>query len=180
VYGYQQHMWSAALSNEAIVFVNHPGASSDSSSMRPGYWFGNGIIPALRQEGRELAAIYEISDEHPIHFTHLFWPTAKFEEVKTSGSWLFARVGDGYLGLWCSRELQAYDDELAGCEYRAYGSHTAYLCTLGSKAEDSSFDAFIKACETRSVTYDVAGRKLLLDGETFVTYTDSDDRTQYV
>lgn len=180
VYGYQQHLWSAALSNEAIVFVNHPGGTSDSSSMRPGYWFGNGIMPALRQEGRVLAAIYEISDDHPIHFTHLFLPKVKFDEVRRSGQWIFARKGDGYLALWCSRELVAYDDELADCEYRAWGSQTAYLCVVGSIDEDSSWTEFMQGRLDSKIVYDTGQRSLHLDGELLLTYEDSDDRTQYV
>lgn len=180
VYGYQQHLWSAALSNEAVVFANHPGGTSDSSSMRPGYWFGNGIMPALRQEGRVLGAIYEISEDYPIHFTHVFLPKVKFDEVEMIDRWIFARKGDGYLALWCSRELAPYDDELSGCEYRAWGSETAYLCTVGSADEDGSFDQFKHARLATEVEYDREGRSLLLEKKVFITYEDSDDQTQYV
>ena len=57
VYGYQQHMCYAALDREAVVFVNHPGETSDLSSMRPGYWYGQ--RPDARHEaGKELPGIY--------------------------------------------------------------------------------------------------------------------------
>ncbi len=74
VYGYQQHIWSCALDSETQVFANHPGGTCDSSQMRPGYWYGNGVMPAVRQEKGILGAIYVIPEEHPIHFTHVYWP----------------------------------------------------------------------------------------------------------
>src|SRR5699024_4555938 len=49
IYGYQQHMWYAGLDPEAVLFVNHPGASSENTKSRPGYWDGNGVMPALKQ-----------------------------------------------------------------------------------------------------------------------------------
>jgi hypothetical protein len=73
VYGYQQHLFTASLGEDAIVFVNHPGASSDSSSMRPGYWYGNGILPLVRQSDCLLAACYEIPDDYPVSFTHAYF-----------------------------------------------------------------------------------------------------------
>ena len=53
-YGYQQHLWYAAISDEFYTFVNLPGTERDFCGMRPGYWFGNLIFPALRQEGKYL------------------------------------------------------------------------------------------------------------------------------
>lgn len=180
VYGYQQHLWSAALSNEAIVFVNHPGGTSDSSSMRPGYWFGNGIMPALRQQGRMLAAIYEIGADYPIHFTHVFMPTVKFDEVLSIDQWLFARKGDGYLGLWCSDSLVLYDDELADCEYRCWESQAAYVCIVGSVDEDRSWQHFQESQRERTIVYEKSSHSVFIDGELFVSYEQCDDRTQYV
>lgn len=44
-YGYQQHMWYAALSDDLVVFANHPGHTcEDMSEVRPGYWYGNGAM----------------------------------------------------------------------------------------------------------------------------------------
>lgn len=178
VYGYQQHMWSAALSNETIVFVNHPGGTHDSSSMRPGYWFGNGILPALRQEGAMLATIHRISDAHPIRFTHVFFPKAKFDSVEREGRWVFARKGQGLLALWCSRELVAHNDELADCELRAYSSDHAYVCVVGSIKEEGSFEAFQNRMKALEPHY--AQSTLTLEGKPFLYYEHADDETQFV
>ncbi|MFA6682307.1 MAG: hypothetical protein WCS35_09780, partial [Sphaerochaeta sp.] len=180
VFGYQQHVWSAALSCEALVFVNNPGASCDSSSMRPGYWYGNGILPALKQDNKSLGAIYEIADDYPLHFTHVFLPSCKFDEVIRDEAWFFLRKGSGFIALWCNIELEAYDDELAGCEYRAYGQHAAYFCLVGSVVEDGSFRSFIAISKARNPQYFADSKMLLVDGKEFVKFEESNDKTQYV
>ena len=53
-YGYQQHMWYAALDGEASIFVTHPGSTSEEGDMRPGYWHGNGVMPALKQDRKSV------------------------------------------------------------------------------------------------------------------------------
>ena len=69
-YGYQQHMWTAALSEQAVLFVNHPGTTAEKSGMRPGYWFGNGLMgsekeygsfEAFRKEAKALEPSYDAS-----------------------------------------------------------------------------------------------------------------------
>lgn len=122
VYGYQQHMCYAALDREAVVFVNHPGETSDLSSMRPGYWYGNGLMPAMKQEKNFLGFIYQLNDRHPVDFIHFFFPQCKFDAWSYDGSWLFASKGTSYLGIWCSAPLVPWNDLLVDCEFRAYGT----------------------------------------------------------
>ncbi len=125
VYGYQQHLWSVALSNEAFIFANHPGESCDESSMRPGFWYGNGIMPAIRQEKNTLAMIYDVPPEHPIQFVHLFFPKVKFDRVEKAGNWICASKGEGVLGVWCSEKLVENNDVLFDCELRTKSPRAA-------------------------------------------------------
>ena len=179
VYGYQQHLWYAALDPEALVFTNHPGGTVDSSSMRPGYWYGNGVFPAVKQEKNLLGAVYAIPDDHPIHFTHLYFPAEKFEDYFQRGNWLFARKGEAWLGVWCSEPLEWHDDMLAKCELRAHGDKSAWLCLCSDKAADGSFGGFIARCEALPVLFD-RGRMLLTCGDFALRYAVHFDNTQYV
>lgn len=155
VFGYQQHMWYAALAQDLAVFSNHPGQSCEvGGESRPGYWFGNGIMPALRQEKNVLGIVYQIPDTHPIHFIHLFWNKKGFGEERASGRWIFGKRGEGFIGVWCSSRLTDYDDMLIGCEKRAYGSRIALLCVCGGTSEGMSFSDFIEKCEGRAVDFD--------------------------
>lgn len=175
-YGYQQHMWVAALSNEAILFANHPGGTFDASTMRPGYWYGNGVMPAVLQKKGCIAAVYSIPDEHPVHFTHVFLPRVKFDLVEEEGNWIFLRKDNGLLALWCSEKLVPYSDELENAEMRAYADDVAYVVYAGS-GDPGKFKKTVMAFnpiynhETRTVM-DEDGLKL--------TFEESTDRTQYI
>lgn len=154
VYGYQQHMWYAALDAELAVFINHPGQSCEAmTEVRPGYWYGNGIMPALRQEKNVLGIVYVIPETYPIHFTHLFWNEKKFDETEQRGPWLFGRKGDGYIGIWCNQVMVDWNDVLFKCEKRNYGSKNAYLVVCGSKAEHENFSAFQEECMNREISF---------------------------
>lgn len=164
VYGYQQHMWSAALSNECVVFVNHPGVTHQTAAMRPGYWYGNGLFPALRQWDNTLLAIYSLEEKHPIPFTHTYFPRHTFDEICREGNWLFGRKGKGVIALWCSCELTEHNDYLTDCEYRAYEKEQGYVCICSDTDTEGSFADFMDRCRSQAVAFDP--RSLTLsDGE---------------
>ena len=179
VYGYQQHMWYAALSAACVAFVNHPGSTVDLDGLRPGYWYGNGVMPALRQRKNLLLAVYSIPQEHPVSFTHLYWPARHFETCMQEGPWLFGKRGAGYLALWCSRPMTPYDDVLATCEYRCEGREAAYVCVCGEEARFGSFDAFQTFCrELRPVFAEQ--QRTLQAGPHTLAYRRYEDATQFV
>lgn len=177
IYGYQQHMWYGALSPEAVIFANHPGATSEQSDMRPGYWYGNGVMPAVRQEKGILGAVYQIPKEHPIHFTHVYWPGVKFDQNKVEDHWLFGKKGNGYIGMWCSKKLQPYQDQVFNCEYRSYGDEIAYCVFCGDQKEYNTMEAFIENCKKRTPVY-ADGE--LRTGAFEVMYKKYRDETQYI
>lgn len=179
VYGYQQHMWYAALSPAAVVFVNHPGGSCEACSTRPGYWFGNGIMPALKQVKNVLYGIYRIPETHPIPFTHVYWPQSRFEEQIMEHGWIAGKAEKGYVALWCSGELKPYDDQFFDCEYRVNSADAAYLCVCGSRKEYSSLREFLESCRELDPVYDgKTGR--LEAGKDGVTYAEHENLTQYI
>lgn len=180
VHGYQQHLWYAALAADLVVFANHPGQSCEAhGEMRPGYWHGNGVLPALRQQGSLLAAVYCIPQDHPIQFVHLFWDTAKFDETLYENGWLLGRRGDAYLGVWCSAPLVPHDDMLFGCERRAYAPRTGWLAVCGSRREHGSFAAFCAQCAARPVAF-FQGGAILACGEFSLAFTAHQNQTQIV
>ncbi len=178
-YGYQQHLWMAALSGDAVLFVNHPGTTAEKSGMRPGYWFGNGVMPGIRQNGSLLEAIYRIPEEHPIHFTHVYCPKMCYNEVAEEEHWLFLRKEKGYLALWTNGSYVEHNDQIFGCELRVYGSETAYVCLLGAEKEYGSFQAFKEQAKALKPSYDAANQ-CLCAGEDKFQYVKGTDRTQFV
>ncbi len=180
VYGYQQHLWYAALDNECIVFVNHPGSFADLDSMRPGYWYGNGVFPALDQNKNELYAIYNNPQDHPVKFTHTFWPASKFDETVKSGNWIFGRKGSGYIALWCSEQQVAQDGVLQQCEYRCNSANAAYVCICGGKVQHNSFEDFCNYCTEKTPQYDDTSKCLTVDKKEVLTFKQHKNITQYI
>lgn len=158
--GYQQHLWHATLGQDCHVFSNHPGGSFDRTSSRPGYWYGNGIIPRVKQDGGTLMAIYNIPETHPMPFTHAHWPADAFDRQEARGNWVFGQKGDGCVALWCSEPLTPHDDMLSGRELRANGLRAAWLCICGSAKESGGLEGFIKACQAQQPAFDAKGLSL--------------------
>lgn len=179
VYGYQQHMWYAALDKETGIFTNHPGGTCDSTSMRPGYWSGNGMMPALLQKEHMLLAVYHISHSHPIHFTHAYVPVPKFDEIKTGKHWITGKKGNAYAALWCSGEMEEKDDQLFDCEYRTYGDDIAYFYVCGSGKEFRSMEDFEAYAKGLDPVFHKEDRRLTAAGLA-LRFTNSHDMTQYI
>ncbi len=178
VYGYQQHMWYAALSGEAVVFANHPGAASEGGDMRPGYWHGSGVMPMLRQKGEMLLMIWRIPEAHPLHFIHLYAPLCRFDEVREEAHWLFLRKGRGYIAFWSSVPMEDWTGMDARCEKRMYGDEIACLCLCGGR-EHASLEDFAAAAAALRPRYDSASLRLTAGGEC-MEYLAGEDDTQYL
>ena len=178
-YGYMQHFGYMALSREAVVFTNHPGIAGEDGSMRPGYWFANGVMPAQRLSGDTVGQIYCIDETHPLGFVHLYFPSVKFDRWLFADGWLFAQAKRGYIAVWCSEALEAYDDMLFDCEWRAYGRKVAFLGRIASE-EMGTFEAFQAACKQLVPVFD--REKLTLEtAEGFsMRFVAQRDDTQYL
>ncbi|MDR0450328.1 MAG: hypothetical protein LBH26_03590 [Treponema sp.] len=180
VFGYQQHFWYGALNAECIVFTNLPGGDRDSGTMRPGYWYGNGVFPAVKQERNVLGAIYHIPETYPIRFTHLFFPALKFDEYRQEGRWIFGRKDKAWLGIWCATPLEWHDDMLSRCELRAYADRTAYLCVCSGQEKEASFEAFTAACRGEEPCFDEGRMILSYTGGFSLRYAAHFDQSQYI
>jgi hypothetical protein len=164
--GYQQHLWHATLARDCHIFVNHPGASFDMSSSRPGFWYGNGILPHTVQEGAMVMQVFNIPDWHPIPFTHAHWPTEVFDQQVMDGHWAFGKKGTGCVALWCSASLTIGSEVLTDRELRADGQQVAWLGLCGS----GDLDAFAASCRARQPDFDATSLTLSLDGKMTLKY----------
>ena len=162
--GYQQHLWYAALSDRFYTFVNLPGSERDFSGMRPGYWYGNLIFPSLRTEKSELYCHYAIPENVPTSFTHAYFPAYAADETVVRDGFRFARVGNGYLALWCSAPLRLWEnDAVVGADLRAYSRDVAWYVSLGSARENGSFREFIASCLAKKISLAAVKEKLSVD-----------------
>jgi hypothetical protein len=145
--GYQQHIWQATMSPDAVVFVTHPSCISEENSHRPGFWHGNVTLPRVAQWKDVLIAVHKIPDTDWMGFTHAYFPAWAFDEralIKgTSGVWAFARKGDGYLAITAARGLEFMErGDNAFRELRSYGKENSWICHMGRAALDGDFKSF--------------------------------------
>ncbi|MGB8356795.1 MAG: hypothetical protein WCD79_23055 [Chthoniobacteraceae bacterium] len=194
--GYQMLLWQATLGRECHVFVNHPGASFDESKSRPGYWYGDGVLPRLRQRGGVIQMIYNIPDGskpplnlapkewntlspegdpqsfdlYPIPFTHVHWPSDAFDHQETRGHWLFGQKNNGCIAVWCSEVLIPHHDVLTGREFQARACRSAWMAICGSIQEHGGFESFINSCIARHPEFDAATLVLQTKGEDMLVW----------
>lgn len=162
--GDQHHIWQATLGPEAVCFTTHPAKwerDGEPGGASPNYWTGSGSLPRVAQVENVAVILYDINTDpglyltHELIFTHAWLPREKFDEVVERDGWIFARKGDGYLALW-SREPCTWQDEGpdAGAELVADGETNVWICELGRKAVEGSFDAFVESIAGAEVTTD--------------------------
>ncbi len=141
--GYQQHLSYATLGGNCMVFAQHPGGPYDGVAIRPGYWFGNGYLPAQTQWNNVLGQVFPISEDHPIKFTHLYFPIRCFEGFEQKDGWLFGKRGNGFVAVWCSNKLSLYDGDICqGTDFRAENGPAAYLTVCGDTETNGSYESF--------------------------------------
>jgi hypothetical protein len=156
--GYQQHIWQVTLSPMATIFTTHPPCAAEDGSHRPNFWHGNETLPRVAQWKDVLVAVYNLPADDWMGFTHAYFPTYAFENFDMHDGWAFARVGDGYLALTAAKGLQFMTQgDNAYRELRSYGTPNVWLCQMGRKAQDGSFEDFIRKVLEMPVKFEVSG-----------------------
>jgi hypothetical protein len=142
----------ASLGGTASVWTSHPGA--DDEQGRPSYWIGNGYMPRAAQHKNLVIVLYRVPLEDPRPFSHVYFPFAEFEEVRERAGWLFGRKAGGYLAI-CARPSMSAGSrkEYAGVERISNARESAWVCRLGTKAVDGSFDHFVERIAAASFEY---------------------------
>jgi len=156
--GLQEHVWGATLGREAQVFVTHPANADTGSSARPNGWVGHRVLPRVHQERNALIHLQRFVDSDPARYTHLWLPLAQFDEHRVDGDWLLARRGDGYVAVATDGGLAPVTrGDVAFQEWRSASRGAAWVATVGSRAEDGSFDAWVERVLAGGLTWGAAG-----------------------
>ncbi|MGC8781320.1 MAG: hypothetical protein ACP5UQ_10680, partial [Anaerolineae bacterium] len=153
--GRREHIWQATMGPEALVYTTHPTSFSQSDSREAGWWLGNGRLPRVAQWKDSLIALYQLPEDDWLGFTHAYFPTYAFNEHMLKGGWAFARVEEGYLALYAGQGftlMRSGPD--AQRELRSPGLRNVWLCQMGSKEMDGSFEAFCQKVLARPPVVD--------------------------
>ncbi len=184
-FGNQYHAWQATLDEDAVVFTTLPG-----NQPRPGdrwvdadlYWSGTGAMPRSAQQGAAAIHLYAPRFAAPgpgalaafdyLPFTHAYFPTERFDEVRQVGGWTLGRKGDGYVALWSWRPTtwRAHDPAVTFTDGLTQpfdlvaegGADNVWISEVGDAATWGSFDAFAAAVTAAPVT--VTPRPVGTDG----------------
>jgi hypothetical protein len=169
----QAHAWQATFDERALVFTTHPKNEPEVGTEWPdgdGYWTGTGSMPSSAQHRTASVHVYDPAFDPPgggplgafdyIDSTHAYLPQEHFDEVVTDGHWVFARKGDGYLGLWSEREprwrepppgtfthglTQPFDLVAEG------GPDNVWIAEVGRRADAGTFQEFRDALRSAPV-----------------------------
>jgi hypothetical protein len=144
--GAREHVWQATLGPDAIVYVTHPANAHVGDARAPGFWVGNRSLPRAAQWKDTLVAVYSLPEDDWMGFTHAYWPAYAFDESEIRDGWAFARVGDGYVALTAAAGIEpVHSGPGAYHELRSYGQRNTWVCLMGRRAVDGSFEAFQEA-----------------------------------
>lgn len=147
--GYQQHIWQAALSPQAVVFTTHPGTDDFQADhlSRPNFWAGNRWLPRAAQHRNVTICIHHVPPSDPRPYAHAYFPRAAFDEVAEGSGWVCARQGSGYLALYAQPAARWN----SAVELRADAPDSIWICEMGSAAQNGSFAAFCAAIQAAEV-----------------------------
>ncbi len=152
--GYQQHIWQATLSPEAVVFVTHPPCLSEEGSHRPNFWHGNVVLPRAAQWKDLLVAVHRLPEDDWLGFTHAYFPIYAFDEHEFRDGWACARVGEGYLAITASAGLTLTESgKSAYRELRSHGRNSSWVVQMGRAEIDGSFAEFVEKVTALDITF---------------------------
>jgi hypothetical protein len=167
-FGHQYHAWQATLDEDAVVFTTNPGnepRAGDRWVDADLYWSGAATMPRSAQHGAAVINLYAPQYPAPagppldafgyLPYTHAYFPTERFDEVRQEGGWTFGRKGDGYVALWSWRptEWRTHDPAMTFTNgltepfdlVAPGGADNVWISEVGDTARWGSFDAFVAA-----------------------------------
>ena len=164
-FGFQQHAWQATFGPRAVVFTTHP-PPDDGEGLLFGadYWTGGSSMPRVGQHENVAVVLYNptvetmfgglLADLFP-EFTHAYVPRGEFDEVVEAPPWVFARKEGGYLALFSANPAAwTTEGEWVDRELIAPGPQAAWICEIGSERTHGSFEEFVAAISSSSVSVD--------------------------
>ena len=84
--------------------------------------------------------------------SHCFFEQEHFDEVRLDGKWAFARVGQGYAGIYSQHGMDVgAEGQYAGRELICTAPDNTWLVECGREAEWGSFEAFVSALKTAEI-----------------------------
>ena len=144
------HAAQVTLGSRAVIFWSCPYTSNEGGGLRPDYWSGNTSLPRVVQQRNLMSLTFHL--DHQAWLSHCFFEPARFDEVRLDGNWAFARVGEGYVGIWSQHGYTVGTaGQYAGRELVCSAVENTWLVEGGRAADWGSFAAFMEALRAARV-----------------------------
>ena len=135
------------------------------------YWNGGVTMPRSAQQGAAVINLYApqyapaggaLAAFDYLPYTHAYFPTERFDEVRQVGSWTFGKRGDGYVALWSWRPTQWRTHDPAQTFTNGLtkpfdlvapgGANNVWISQVGDASRWKTFDAFVTAMSSSPVS----------------------------
>lgn len=144
------HVAQVTLGNHAAIFWSCPYTTSEGGGIRPDYWSGNTSLPRVIQYRNVMSLTWRL--EPHAWMSHCFFEQARFDEVRFDGHGAFARVENGYVGIYSQHGFKVGDEgQYAGRELVCDAEENTWLVECGRQADWESFDKFVDACKSAKI-----------------------------
>lgn len=146
----QMHVAQVTLENKVVIFWSCPVTSEEGTSLRPDYWAGNIVLPRAIQYRNVLALIWKQGKFS--WMTHCLFEKDRFDEVYMDDRWAFARVKDGYVGIYSQNGFNPGErGQYTGRELICYAGENIWLAECGRKEDWGSFSNFIESIKRADI-----------------------------
>ncbi|MCC5952128.1 MAG: hypothetical protein JJU45_08555 [Acidimicrobiia bacterium] len=170
--GYQHHTWQATLDEGATVFTTHPANApfEDPDGWDPAdhYWTGTATHPLSVQHRNVVVCCYQPAYASPtveglegfryLPETHAWFPTERFDEVRSHDRWTFGRRRGAFVALWSWRPVRwrRHDPERVFTDglqtpfdlVAEGGAANVWICEVGDRDQSGSFEDFVASLIT--------------------------------
>ncbi len=136
---------------QAVIFWSSPLTCGEGSGLRPDYWSGHITLPRVVQHRNVMALTWRLASPFA-WMTHCFFEQARFDEVRFADKWAFARVGQGYVGIYSQNGFEVGDfGQYAGRELVCRARENTWLVECGREVDWGSFDGFVAALSSAKI-----------------------------
>ena len=154
--GFQEDVIHAVFGAEAHIWITHPGEFALYGQARPSYWAGSGTLPRVNQYKGFASAVWSVSENHPVDFTHAYFPIFAFKKAKTGPVWSLAESTNGGLvaitaanGLCLTEHGPNKERELI-----SQGKKNIWIIRCSDVWKEGSLEEFEKKILSSSLSFD--------------------------
>ena len=142
---------------EAHVWITHPGEFALFGQARPSYWAGSGTLPRANQYKGFASAIWDVSDKHPVDFTHAYFPVFAFKETRIENGWAFAENDKGgLLAITAANGIELTEGgPNANRELISQGKRNIWIIRCSDTWKEGSLDEFVKKIISTPLSFDM-------------------------